>query len=207
MDNLLLLSIVCFVAMVSPGPDFVLVTRNSLLHPKPQALATAFGVIVGCLIHATYCILGLALIITKSVLLYSVIKYAGACYLIFIGIKGLLSSSAAGDLEIQQSKPTHSLSIRTAFVQGFLCNLLNPKLAIFLLSLFTQFISVDATLGEKLQVASIFMIESILYWPLLVLLLQSSLVQRFFNNMKLHLDRLSGAVLLYLGIRVALQNE
>lgn len=85
--SLVLLILICFIGMISPGPDFLLVTKNALLYPKRQALATAFGIVSGCLFHATYCILGLGLIITQSILIYTIIKYAGACYLIYLGFK------------------------------------------------------------------------------------------------------------------------
>src|SRR5471030_649289 len=91
--SLLMLISICFIGMVSPGPDFLLVTKNALLYPRRQALATALGVVSGCLFHASYCILGLAFIITQSIMLYTTIKYAGACYLIYLGIKGLKSRS------------------------------------------------------------------------------------------------------------------
>ena len=131
MSDLILLSTVCFVAMVSPGPDFVLVTKNSLTLPPSRALATALGIISGCFLHATFCTLGLAFIITQNALLFSVVKYAGACYLIFLGIKGLFSRPEATGLalSLQRCMP----SFRAAYMQGFLCNILNPKLAVFLI--------------------------------------------------------------------------
>jgi len=191
--------------MISPGPDFLLVTKNSLTLPRRQALATAFGIVVGCLVHATYCILGLALVITKSVLLFSLIRYLGACYLIYLGIKCLFSKASRA--EIQQGKARRILSTRAAFLEGFLCNVLNPKLAVFLLSMFTQFISLDATLLQKSLVAGIFVLESAIYWPLLVLMLQSSAIQKFFEQSRVLLDRFCGALLLYLGVKVALSKS
>jgi RhtB (resistance to homoserine/threonine) family protein len=206
MNNLLLLSTICFVAMISPGPDFLLVTKNALNYPKRQALATALGIVAGCLFHASYCILGLALIITKSVLLFSVIKYAGAGYLIYLGIKGLTSKpTAANSVSVQ--KETSIKSVRESFVEGFFCNVLNPKLAVFLLSLFTQFVSLDASLIEKGSVAGVFVLEAAIYWPLLVILLQSSLIRRLFSDAQLYVDRFCGALLIYLGVRVAFSRD
>lgn len=193
------------VAMVSPGPDFVLVTKNALMYPRKQALMTALGIVSGCIAHASYCIVGLAVVITQSVLLFSVIKYAGACYLIYIGLKGVLSRS--GKTTIIESRAVTPISNTNAFVQGFLCNLLNPKLAVFLLSLFTQFISVDASMHDKALVAGVFVIESALYWPLLVLLLQQRFIRKAFSEMKGILDRVCGALLIYLGVRVALSRD
>lgn len=205
-NTFLLLAIVCFVAMISPGPDFVLVTRNALLYPRSQALATAVGIVCGCLLHATYCILGLAVIIAQSVILFSAIKYVGAGYLIYLGVKSLFASTTP-DSTTQVLRLNTMPSVREAFFQGFLCNILNPKLAMFLLSLFTQFIDVGASTADKVRVASIFIGESVVYWPLLVLLLQSPAIRGLFASMKVVLDKVCGALLVYLGLRVALGEE
>lgn len=206
MGDPFLLALICLIAMASPGPDFVLVTRNSLKYPMKQAMATAIGIVSGCLIHATYCILGLALVITQNIIIFSTIKYVGACYLIYIGFKGLISKK--NDLEIiYKEKPTTNISVREAFTQGFLCNLLNPKLAVFLLSLFTQFISIDATLIQKTIVAAIFVGEAAIYWPLMVVFLQTSIVQKFFHRMGHVIDRVCGVMLISLGVRVATSKD
>ncbi len=191
--------------MISPGPDFILVTRNSLRYPRLQALATAFGVVAGCLVHATYCTLGLVLLITQSVLLFSLIKYAGAGYLVYLGLKGLTSSKKSSKRDENQSSNT--ISVRTAFLQGFFCNLLNPKLAVFLLSLFTQFISIDASIAQKASVAGVFILESVIYWPLVVLVFQQNIIRMLFARSEVLMDRIFGALMLGLGIRVALAKD
>lgn len=201
-NSLFLLATICFVAMISPGPDFLLVTKNSLLYPKRQALATAFGIITGCLIHATYCVLGLAIIITKSTVLFSLLKYAGACYLIYLGVKGIISKKMEPVLE--ESHPEKNISVFKAYMEGFYCNVLNPKLAVFLLSLFTQFVDLEATIGDKAMVAGIFIGESALYWPSLVIVLQSKGIRLLFRNCRTALNRVCGTLLIYLGVRVML---
>ena len=203
-STLNLLIVVCFFAMISPGPDFLLVTRNALRYPRAKALATAFGIVAGCFVHATYCILGIAFVITQSVVLFSTVKYAGAGYLIYLGVKGLCAKKES--LPVQQQQPKDEISVRQAFVEGLLCNVLNPKLAVFLLSLFTQFIAIDANLGEKLLVCGVFIGESALYWPTLVLALQSRAVRQTYSRAKLAVDRLCGGLLLYLGLKVALSR-
>lgn len=206
MSNLYVLAIICFVGMLSPGPDFILVTRNSLRYPKLQALATAAGIITGSIVGASCCVLGLALIVTKSVLLFSFIKYAGALYLIYLGVKGLTSHSSSINLD-QHSVNIKKISTTNAFVQGFLCNILNPKLAVFLLSLFTQFLSADSTFSDKLTVAGVFVLEAIIYWPILVLILQSKSVQLLFSKLQSVLDKVFGTILVGLGLKVAFTKD
>lgn len=199
--SLLLLTFICFIGMLSPGPDFILVTRNALIYPRRQALATALGIVSGCLFHSTYCILGLAFIIMQSVTLFSVIKYAGAAYLVYLGLKSFLSKTST-DTTVDIPEVNHP-SVVKSYIDGLLCNVLNPKLAVFLLSLFTQFIAVDASIIDKTIVASIFVIESAIYWPCLVLLLQTNNVRWVFNGFRSTLNQVCGALLIYLGLRVA----
>jgi len=205
-SELLLLATICFVAMISPGPDFLLVTKNALLYSKRTALATAYGIVCGCLVHATYCVLGLAIILTQSVVLFSTIKFAGALYLIYLGLKGITAKAEPrqGALAASMDVP-RDLTPRRAFMQGFLCNVLNPKLAIFLLSLFTQFIAVDASIQEKVTVAGVFLLEAFIYWPTLTLALQARQIKSAFARTQHVLDRVCGALLIYLGVRVAVQ--
>lgn len=211
MNNYLVLATVCFIAMISPGPDFVLVTRNSLRYSLKPALATAAGIVAGCMIHASYCILGLALVLTQNLILFSSIRYLGACYLVYLGIKGLCAKSPESiltrALDETAERRVEDISAYSAFIQGFLCNLLNPKLAVFLLSLFTQFISPDASLGEKSAVAGIFVIESALYWPALVCLLQTRVIENLFARGSHWIDRTCGALLVGLGVRVAVSTR
>ncbi|KTD74403.1 LysE family translocator [Legionella tucsonensis] len=203
--SLLLLIMICFIGMISPGPDFILVTKNALLYPRRQALATALGIVTGCLFHATYCILGLALIITQSIVLYTIIKYVGACYLIYLGLKGLKSKQS---MKISRDfSLVKNITVSKAYIEGVLCNALNPKLAVFLLSLFTQFVSTHASLGDKTLVAGVFISESALYWPLLVLFLQSNNVRKVFARFQVALSRVFGGLLVYLGIRVMLSTD
>ncbi len=191
--------------MISPGPDFLLVTKNALIYPKRQALATAFGIVSGCLFHATYCILGLGLIITKSSIIYTIVKYAGACYLIYLGFKSLSSRKMKNaDSDISCLK---NITLLRAYTEGVLCNALNPKLAFFLLSLFTQFVSINAAFSDKVLVAGVVVAESALFWPLLVLFLQSQHIRKLFTHFQASLSRVFGGLLVYLGCRVMLSTN
>lgn len=123
-----------------PGPDFALVTKNSLLHSRRSGIFTSIGIGCAILIHITYCALGLAIIISNSLLLFSIIKYIGATYLIYIGVSSLLSKQPNQSSLSNQSLKKSEISNLTSFRQGFLCNLLNPKATLFFLALFTVII-------------------------------------------------------------------
>lgn len=205
MNEFYLLSGICFLAMLSPGPDFILVAKNSLVYPRAQALATAAGIISSCLVHASLSALGLTIILSKSVLLYSLVKYLGAGYLIYLGLKGLFFSDGTVQLN-NKDYAREVMTLQAAFSQGFLCNFLNPKLAIFLLSLFTQFISVDAEFHQRVYVAAVFFLEAAIFWPIMVLLIQNKYVRAVFIEAQELIDRIFGAILAAIGVKIIVSD-
>ena len=100
---------------------------------------TAFGVGLGILVHVTYCLLGIGLIISQSILLFNTIKLIGAAYLLFIGWKALTTKHSSAQTDGIMHKEA-VMSASTAMRIGFLCNALNPKATLLFLALFTQVI-------------------------------------------------------------------
>ncbi len=127
-------------AIVSPGADTAIVLRQSLLHGRRAGVMTSIGVGSALLVHVTYTILGLGLIISQSLLLFSLLKWLGAAYLIYIGYKTL--RAPAPDLtEVEKGEAEETMSDLKAFALGFVTNALNPKAVMFFLSLFTALVS------------------------------------------------------------------
>ncbi|CAI0945914.1 Threonine efflux protein [Serratia quinivorans] len=188
--------------MLSPGPDFFMVIKNAARYPRLAAMMTAFGVICGVATHMSYCVAGLAVVITTTPWLFNVLKYAGAVYLVWIGIQALLSRG--GSKMNVSNVPQQQVSLKSAFVQGYLCNLLNPKATLFFLAVFTQVLQIDSGLGEKLWYAGIILGLSVLWWPVLVFLIQSGPVRRGLEKTQKIVDKLLGGMLIALGIKVAL---
>ncbi|HHQ4309703.1 TPA: LysE family translocator [Serratia fonticola] len=188
--------------MLSPGPDFFLVIKNAARYPRLAAMMTAFGVICGVATHMSYCVAGLAVVITTTPWLFNVLKYAGAVYLIWVGIQALLSRG--GSKMNVSSLPQQQVSLKRAFVQGYLCNLLNPKATLFFLAVFTQVLQINSGLGEKLWYAGIIFGLSAVWWPVLVFLIQSGPVRRGLEKTQKVVDKLLGGMLIALGIKVAL---
>lgn len=138
-----------FLGLVTPGPDFALVTNNALLYPRREAIFTALGIAVGISVHVTYCILGLALVIASSHVIFNIIKYLGAAYLIYLGIKIWLPHKNQSIEAKEGAKPSPTLSAWKAFKEGLLCNLLNPKATLFILGLFTLVIKPTTPWWER----------------------------------------------------------
>ncbi|WP_233970820.1 LysE family transporter [Pectobacterium versatile] len=202
LETSLFVATIATLGMLSPGPDFFLVIKNATRHPRVAALMTAFGVICGVATHMAYCVAGLAVVITTTPWLFNVLKYAGAAYLIWIGIQALLSRGGSKMDVSQQGQ--QNVSLKKAFLQGYLCNLLNPKATLFFLAMFTQVLNIHSGIGEKLWYAMIIWLLSVVWWPLLVLLFQSEPVRRGLAKAQKLVDKLLGTVLIALGIKVAL---
>ncbi|WP_337261101.1 MULTISPECIES: LysE family translocator [unclassified Serratia (in: enterobacteria)] len=188
--------------MLSPGPDFFLVIKNAARYPRLAAMMTALGVICGVATHMSYCVAGLAVVITTTPWLFNVLKYAGAVYLIWVGIQAL---RAHGSSKVDiSSLPQQQVSLKNAFVQGYLCNLLNPKATLFFLAVFTQVLQINSGISEKLWYAGIIFGLSVIWWPVLVFLIQSGPVRRGLAKTQKVVDKLLGGMLIALGIKVAL---
>lgn len=202
-DTMLIVTTVSFLGMISPGPDFFLVLKNSLSYSRKIALFTCLGIIIAILIHMSYCVAGIALLISTTPILYNALRYVSATYLIWIGIKALLAKNR-GSNYIGSVSNSRIITTKTAFIQGFLCNLLNPKATLFFLAIFTQVLNENSTLYDKLLVALIIWTEAILWWPFVVFIFQTQTIQRRYYKVQFIIDKILGIMIVILGLKVAL---
>lgn len=129
--------VACVLLAITPGPDSTLVFAQSLRHGARGGLVAALGVITGCLVHITAASVGLSAILAASATAFSVVKWAGAAYLAFIGLRTILAAGRAASAAAQP-RPLRASSV---FWTGFLTNVLNPKVAVFFLAFLPQFVS------------------------------------------------------------------
>ncbi len=192
-------------AIISPGPNFAVVVKNSFISRK-AGLFTALGITCGALLHASYCIMGLTVIISKSLLLFNTIKYVGAAYLMYIGIKGLFSKHLCAQQKIS-AVPHISPNKKRAFWQGFFCNILNPKAILFFIALFTVIIT-PAT-PFFMQTIYGFTIAGIdlLWFSGLAILLTHHKMTAWFAKAQLLATRIMGGFLIAFGLRIATMGE
>ena len=202
LQSTLLVTTIALLAMLSPGPDFFLVVKNAARYQRGPALATAAGICAAIIVHMVYCVAGLAVVIATTPWLYGILKYAGAGYLVWIGIQALLARGG-GSLQLGDGRK-EDIGLGAAFVQGLLCNLLNPKATLFFLSVFTQILDQLTTTLAKLWFAFIIWALAAIWWPLLVFLIQRPVVQRGLSRVQKAVDKLLGGVLVALGVKVAL---
>ncbi|MCX8580887.1 LysE family transporter [Gilliamella sp. B3482] len=202
-DTLILVITISCLGMISPGPDFFLVLKNSLSYNRKIALMTCLGVISAIAIHMSYCVAGIAVLITATPWLYNALRYAGAAYLLWIGVKALLAKSS-GTAYVSKQTQELDVTAKSAFMQGLLCNLLNPKATLFFLAIFTQLLNASSTMVDKLVVAFIIWLEAAIWWPMVVFVFQTQIVQRRYFKLQVIIDKLLGVILIVLGVKVGL---
>lgn len=201
-NEFLTIALIHLLAVASPGPDFAVVVRESVVRGRRAGLFTALGVGSGILIHVTYSLLGIGLIVSQSILLFSVLKWLAAGYLLYIGIKALRARPAAtAQLETDAAAPRSALA---AFSTGFITNGLNPKATLFFLSLFAVVIDPNTPLSVQLGYGAYLTGATALWFCLVALLFSQPRVRAGFARMGHWFDRLTGAVLVGLGIKLAL---
>jgi RhtB (resistance to homoserine/threonine) family protein len=130
-------------AAMSPGPDFFIVMKNSLGFGRRIGMATALGIAVALFIHITYTILGFTYLMEKIPGIFTAIKLTGSLYLLWLGIQAIRSTPKPGHRQTESPQSNANKTFMQGFCEGFLCNVLNPKAALFFLSVFSQFISID----------------------------------------------------------------
>ncbi|MDR7240814.1 LysE family translocator [Neobacillus drentensis] len=199
--------IVVIALFLIPGPAVLLTISKTAQGGRKTGIITGVGIAVGDLIHTIAAVLGLSAILMTSALAFEIVKYLGAAYLIFLGIKSLLEKSK----KQEQLTPKKSSTV-TSFRQALLIELLNPKTALFFLAFLPQFVHNNGTpvVIQLLTLGLTFVLMSILYTTLLAFL-TSSIGERLFSNQNNRLARWQGKVVgaLYigLGLKLVLQTQ
>lgn len=190
---------------MSPGPDFVMVSRNSLIYSRMVGIYSAVGLGLGILVHVTYSLVGIGLLISQSVLLFSIIKYLGAAYLLYVGYQCLRAQPhVAGAVEVEAER---TMSARAAVWMGFLTNVLNPKATLFFLALFTQVIDPATPLWVQVLYGAEMSIMTFVWFSIVAVLLSHKQIKARFTSVQHYVERSFGVVLIGLGIKVALSTS
>jgi len=199
-EKLLIVLGVTTLCMLSPGPDMVLVMRNTLAGSRRRGGLTALGVLTGNLFHIGYCAVGLALLISRSPVVYNVLRIAGALYLVYLGVQGLRTSDYDGADRSALARTRR----RAPFWQGFANNLLNPKGSLFYLGVFTQVITPDVSVAQTALLVAVMVSVSALFWIVFVQTLHLPMIRAAVENSKGAIDRIFGVVLIAVGARIAM---
>lgn len=195
-------ALIHLLAVASPGPDFAIVVRESVVFGRRAGIFTALGVGTGIFVHVAYSLLGIGLIVSQSIVLFNALKWLAAAYLLYIGIKALRAKPAdpaRAELSLEQA----ARSPRAAFVTGFVTNGLNPKATLFFLSLFTVVIDPHTPLTVQAGYGLYLALATALWFCLVAMLFSQPRVRAGFTRLGHWFDRLMGAVLVGLGVKLA----
>jgi threonine/homoserine/homoserine lactone efflux protein len=188
---------------ILPGADMALVTRNVLAFGRRRTMGTIFGIAAGCLIHATASALGVSAILATSATAFYVLKTVGAAYLVWIGIQSIHNATkpAAPPSEVKHQR-------LGTFLQGFLTNILNPKVAVFYLTFLPQFISPgQSVLARSLFLASLHIIMGIVWLTAYAWFVDRIGAVLTRPIVKAWLERVTGGLLIALGARLAWERR
>lgn len=191
---------VTILAVISPGADFAMVTRNSMLRSRRAGVLTACGIALGVLIHVAYAIAGVSLLMAHASVLLPLIRAAGAAYLVYLGFGMLRARPADPDSPTPASA---ALSDAAALRIGFLTNALNPKTTLFIVSLFTQVIAPQTPLAIRLAYGAFMSFAHLAWFVLVAYVFSSEAAQAVARRCRHLIERAIGAVLVALGLALA----
>lgn len=201
MENFLLYIALCILLIILPGPDTAIVTKNTIVTSRRAGFETMFGTLSALMIHTTFAIVGLSAIIVQSSKFFTIIKFVGAIYLIYLGVKTLIAMIKR---EAQTAIEPSTSSKSSSYFQGFFTNLLNPKVAVFFLTFLPQFVAnPNEPLLPFLILGITYSVLTFIWFVFYITLL--SRVRAFMNKPTTQkwMEGITGAVLVGFGIQLA----
>jgi RhtB (resistance to homoserine/threonine) family protein len=194
---------------IAPGADNMLVIRNVLRGGRRDGMVSALGICAGLFVHATLSACGVSMLLMHSVTAFHLVKLAGACYLVWLGVQSLHKAVRAlpPSDRAEEVEPVRRIAQQQCLLEGFLSNVLNPKAAVFYLAFLPQFIGpTQPVLTKSLLLTGIHYIEGILWFVTLSCMLDR--MRRFLlqSIVRRWLDGLCGTMLVGFGARLALER-
>ncbi|OBU06202.1 LysE family translocator [Morganella psychrotolerans] len=196
MNEIIAVAVITTLAVISPGPDFAAVTRNSYLYGTRTGLFSALGIAFGVQVHVIYTVFGVTLLIMQSPLLFTVIKSFGIIYLVWLGFKSFTNKTRISVNNTESAV----LSAVGAFRNGFFVNALNPKTMFFVVSVYTQVISSHNSLLMNFSYGLFISFVHLLWFSLIALFFSNPVIRNKILNHQLLMDKVIGVLLMLLGI-------
>ena len=192
---------------LTPGNDTIFILSRSMAQGKKAGITSVFGIATGSLIHTLLAALGLSIIIAKSLLIFNIIKFAGAAYLLYMGFRMLIDKS---QLNTDGQQIDKQLDLTKIYRDAVITNVLNPKVAMFFIAFLPQFINPAAknTIIPFITLGVTFTITGTI-WCLILANFAALIFSKLRNNTKIstNINKACGAVLIALGIKVALTSR
>ncbi|ARP87141.1 LysE family translocator [Bordetella genomosp. 9] len=199
MTELIAVITISLLAVISPGPDFAMVTRNSLRLSRRAGVLTALGIGLGVIVHVCYTLVGLGVLIQQSLWLFNAIKVAGAIYLVCLGVKMLRARPAGSASDGAAASLSDAAALRT----GFLTNVLNPKTTVFIVSLFMQVVRPQTPLAVQIGYGVFISMAHMAWFSLVALCFSTGALRDRLLAFRHLIDRAFGGLLVGLGVLLA----
>ena len=207
LNTILLFSLAALALTITPGPDMLLVIARSMSHGRTAGLVTYLGIASGLLVHALASAIGLSQLFVVIPITYDIVRYLGAAYLLFLAWQAFRSNLTP---ENALSRSVYPPSSTAMFRQGFLTNVLNPKVALFFLALFPQFIEPNSgsIASQTLVLAVVFNLIAFLVNGVVILVASRMATSLTFNRKFTHLSRyFLGTVFVGLAAKLAFDEQ
>jgi len=206
-ENLGAFILAAIIVVITPGVDTIMVLTRSISKGKNSGLYSALGVSLGLLVHTCAATFGLSQILSKSAIAFSIVKYLGAAYLIYLGYRSFASKGEHVEIKPVESKVT---GMKQMFFTALLSDILNPKIALFFLAFLPQFINSKEinNPGPYLLLGLIIFFITLIWCSFLAL--TGSSVAKHFNrnkNIEIWMNKTSGVVFILLGLKIALTKK
>ena len=194
MDEFIAVIVITILAVISPGADFAVVTKNSYLYGRKIGILTSLGIAVGVLIHVLYTLCAISLVLSYTPYILHIIKYLGAMYLIYIGYKTFIQLPV-GDVLI-----SGNLYPFQAFKNGVLTNALNPKTTLFVISTYTQIVSISTPKIILIIYGGFMSFAHFVWFSIVALVFSIVLLREKMLNNQIIINKAIGSVLCALGV-------
>lgn len=199
MIELISVAIITILAVISPGADFAMITRNSYLYGRRCGLFSAIGIALGVLVHVAYTVMGVGLVLSQSHHVFLTLKIIGAIYLVYIGYK-TFTSYVHVDIEQQNIS---EMSPLMALRMGFMTNALNPKTMLFVVSTYTQVVTADTRLLMQIIYGGFMSVAHWAWFSLVALFFSHPALRAAMVQKQRVLNKIIGGVLIALGVSLA----
>lgn len=185
---------VCLLGAMSPGPSMAVVINNAIIKGRYHGILTSIGHGIGITIYATLAVLGLGLIIKTNIYIFNSLKILSIIFLIFLGIQSILKKEEFNFEKKELKEKTIS------FLQGFSISILNPKILLWFIAIYSQFMSMNNELIFNIYLISIAGITDACWYIVLTLLVTTSSALSFFQTKLIFIQKIQGLFFIGLGI-------
>ncbi|MFF8030719.1 LysE family translocator [Streptomyces sp. NPDC016626] len=199
MTEVLAVAVITVLAVIAPGADFAMVVRNSYLYGRRTGLLGALGVAAGVLVHVTYTMLGVGLLIASSTFLFTVVKLVGAAYLVYVGVRTFRTRAEVTVDLGDRTGLTPFAALRT----GFLTNVLNPKTTLFVVSTFAQVVSPGTPVLQQVGYGLFMSLAHLLWFGVVAVFFSHDRMRALMLRGQKVLNKVIGSVLAGLGVSLA----